>query len=199
MKLHNLLLTAALFLSAGIVSADVYNTDENFLWNNDTNSMSVTITLTKDNKTGFHYAAYDVAQYSSLSDFSFDDLSAYPSKYAGKVWLLQPGGNTINLSPTLNQIGIIGTSGNSDEQLVFSSANASAANSNDYHFYDSHTIQVMSYGKELGTGTHAADISFSPSAKTFGSPLPAPVVTLLIALACGAGFVMYRNRKQVKA
>ena len=82
MKLHNILLTAALFLSAGIVSADVYNTDENFLWKNDTNSQSVTITLTKDGQTGFQYAAYDVAQYSSLSDFSFDDLNANPSKYA---------------------------------------------------------------------------------------------------------------------
>ena len=32
-----------------------------------------------------------------------------------------------------------------------------------------------------------------------GSPLPAPVVTLLIALFFGAALVMYRNRKQVKA
>ena len=31
---------------------------------------------------------------------------------------------------------------------------------------------------------------------TVGSPLPTPVVTLLIALALGAAFVMYRNRKQ---
>ena len=33
----------------------------------------------------------------------------------------------------------------------------------------------------------------------FGSPLPTPVVTLLIALGFGAAFMMYRNRKQVKA
>lgn len=32
-----------------------------------------------------------------------------------------------------------------------------------------------------------------------GQPLPAPVTTLLIALAFGGAFVMYRNRKQVKA
>jgi len=32
-----------------------------------------------------------------------------------------------------------------------------------------------------------------------GSPLPAPVVTLLIALGFGAALVMYRNRKLAKA
>ena len=32
-----------------------------------------------------------------------------------------------------------------------------------------------------------------------GAPLPAPVVTLLIALGFGAALVMYRNRKQAKA
>lgn len=33
----------------------------------------------------------------------------------------------------------------------------------------------------------------------FGQPLPAPLATLLIALGFGAAFVLYRNRKQVKA
>ena len=35
--------------------------------------------------------------------------------------------------------------------------------------------------------------------ETFGQPLPAPVVTLLIALGFGAALVFYRNRKQAKA
>ena len=39
----------------------------------------------------------------------------------------------------------------------------------------------------------------SPEIKNVGSPLPAPVVTLLIALGFGAALVMYRNHKQVKA
>jgi len=39
----------------------------------------------------------------------------------------------------------------------------------------------------------------SEGGETFGQPLPAPVVTLLIALALGGALVMYRNRKQVKA
>ena len=193
MKLRNLLLTAALIFTASAVYADVYHTDNNYFWNNDTNSKSVTITLTKDGQTGFHYAAYDVAQYSTLGNFSFSDLESNPTKYAGKVWLLSSGDNTINLTPTIEQIGIIGTSGNSDNQLVFSSANVSA--SNQYHFYGN-TVSIMSYGKEKGQGTHAADISFGASNDTFGSPLPTPVVTLLIALAIGAGFVMYRSRKQ---
>ena len=34
---------------------------------------------------------------------------------------------------------------------------------------------------------------------TFGEPLPTPVITLLIALGFGAAFVMYRNRKQARA
>ena len=32
-----------------------------------------------------------------------------------------------------------------------------------------------------------------------GTPLPAPFVTLLIALGFGAALVMYRNRKQANA
>ena len=38
-----------------------------------------------------------------------------------------------------------------------------------------------------------------PEASVVGSPLPAPLVTLLIALGFGAALVMYRNRKQVNA
>ena len=46
----------------------------------------------------------------------------------------------------------------------------------------------------------AADTGTTKKAEfTFGSPLPTPVVTLLIALAFGGAFVMYRNRKQARA
>lgn len=41
--------------------------------------------------------------------------------------------------------------------------------------------------------------SESEGGEVFGQPLPAPVVTLLLALAFGGALVMYRNRKQAKA
>lgn len=49
--------------------------------------------------------------------------------------------------------------------------------------------KINDYEVWVGGNYRDADI-------TFGQPLPAPVTTLLIALALGAGFVMYRNRKQ---
>lgn len=52
---------------------------------------------------------------------------------------------------------------------------------------------------ELDTGNNVRAYFGIYGKESFGSPLPTPVVTLLIALGFGAAFVMYRNRKQVKA
>ena len=51
---------------------------------------------------------------------------------------------------------------------------------------------------EIGTKTFTfgKDGEVKGTITITGYPLPTPVVTLLIALALGAGFVMYRNRKQ---
>ena len=65
--------------------------------------------------------------------------------------------------------------------------------SNQFHFYTTEETpaNVVYFGKSSDNG-HGNDKSARIS---FGAPLPAPVVTLLIALGFGAALVMYRNRK----
>ena len=61
---------------------------------------------------------------------------------------------------------------------------------------------ILYFGKSNWIGSKNNGALFLISGKkadTMGSPLPAPVVTLLIALGFGAALVMYRNRKQAKA
>jgi hypothetical protein len=192
MKLRNLLLTAALFLTAGIASAEIFENEGAIGWNNSTNSTKVDVTLTYYGQEGFTFAAYDTAKFSSLSSFTFQDLEKNPSKYEGSVWLLKAGENSIALSNGVESLGFIGTNGESPH-LVFS-ANGNSAKK--WKFYVNDTMEVIAFDKtsDNGGGNYAAEITV----QAFGAPLPAPVVTLLIALGFGAALVMYRNRK-VKA
>ena len=64
------------------------------------------------------------------------------------------------------------------------------------HFYARSDKNQVNFGI-LAAGVESSGII--ESEEVFGEPLPAPVATLLIALAFGAAFVVYRNRKQVKA
>lgn len=53
---------------------------------------------------------------------------------------------------------------------------------------------------DFTTGEYTYNTHTDKTAKfVFGTPLPTPVITLLIALGFGAAFVMYRKHKQVKA
>ena len=120
MKLHNLVLTAALFLTAGIASAEVFENNGNIGWNNSSHDNTVTINVTYYGQDGFSFAAYDTAKYSSLSSFSFQDLEKNPSKYEGSAWLLKSGSNTLTLSESVQSLGFIGTNGKSAQHLVYS-------------------------------------------------------------------------------
>jgi len=100
----------------------------------------------------------------------------------------------------IEKIGIKGRNG-SQNQIVYSADNDQATNQT--HFSDKNTETVLFFGKnKFKNGQIAAVItaggSYREEGGTFGQPLPAPVVTLLIALGFGAALVMYRNRK-VKA
>ena len=191
MKLRNLLLTAALFLTAGIASAEIFENDGNIGWNNSSHAETVTVNLKYYGQGGFSFAAYDTAKFSSLDDFSFQDLEENPQNYAGSAWLLKAGSNTLNITSNVQSLGFIGTNGQSAQHLVFS-ANGNTANK--WKFYVTDSLELIAFDKtsDNGGGNYAAEL-------TFGAPLPAPVVTLLIALGFGAALVMYRNRKQAKA
>ena len=69
---------------------------------------------------------------------------------------------------------------------------------NDYNWNLTRSLMPLA-ALDTGNGHRVFFGIYGEASETVGSPLPAPVVTLLIALACGAGFVLYRNRKQVKA
>ena len=64
---------------------------------------------------------------------------------------------------------------------------------------DWHIVHVTSHIIDGDTWNKAVIDVTTGGSNTVGGPLPAPVVTLLIALAFGGAFVLYRNRKQAKA
>ncbi|MBP5294109.1 MAG: hypothetical protein J6Y95_00135 [Lachnospiraceae bacterium] len=205
MKLRNLLITAALFLSAGITFAGSQDYDD-YSWNNQSRWTKIDVTLTKfKNQTDYQYSVYDVDAYNKI----LNDAIAKGEKFnnenqkanyvipklaeANKVWdLRDPGQNNslvtvINLpeGTTVENFGVIG------KDKVSSVPNIS----NNFYFYQlsdtpANTVYFGKIGSDSGHGNDRA------AKVTFGQPLPTPVVTLLIALALGAGFVMYRNRKQ---
>lgn len=194
MKLRSLLLTAALFVTAGFAFAgqsydeSIYDISD-YTWTNSTKGHTIPVTLEKGNQDGFKYAVYDVKAYSQISSMKWKDAVA---KYEGKsLWLIESGTNWVRLPEGVTELGIVAIT-----KDVYSSDNAS----DQWLFYrrkdSAEFVNSVSFGKptdDQGQGNNK-------SAKiTFGTPLPTPVVTLLIALALGAGFVMYRGRKQVKA
>ena len=192
MKLHNLLLTAALFLSAGVafaghtIDTDKYNIS-NFTWTNNTGDQTIRVELKQyGNQEGFKYYVYDADAYDN-NQIKNGAWGKYASNNKGKVWELKTGVNEIELPEGVTRVGVFALT-----QKVYSGDNASSQ----FLFYrdtDSKYLdRKVSFGKldDNGPGNdRSADV-------IFGAPLPTPVVTLLIALAIGAGFVMYRSRKQ---
>ena len=192
MKLRNLLLTVALFFSAGIAFAghtidpDAYDFDD-FTFT--ANSNHVDVNLDKGNQTGFTYALYDVAAYDEISGTKkWKDVL---ENYSGtSLWTIDTGMNSIDLPKSGTKLGVlcvtkdVYSSNNPDSKWVFYRVKGTTFSANS-----------VSFGKldDLGGGNNES------ATVTFGNPLPAPVVTLLIALAFGGAFVMYRNRKQAKA
>ena len=102
---------------------------------------------------------------------------------------------------TTEMIGFAGRNGDG-KKLVFSPVNDPETNG--FYFSDKKTNSILFFGdNQFKNGQIKAQImsgaAFVDKGGPMGAPLPAPVVTLLIALGFGAAFVMYRNRKQAKA
>ena len=95
----------------------------------------------------------------------------------------------------IDKIGILGWNG-SLNQTVLSALNNPATNGSIFTFLPKYENAVAFNNGGLKGIVVVKDASYSG---TMGAPLPAPVVTLLIALGFGAALVMYRNRKQAKA
>jgi hypothetical protein len=233
MKLRNLLLIAALFLSAGAAfatnphnqeEANTYIPSEHpYTWTNTQNWSKVDVTLTKfQQQEGFKYAVYDTKNSSDLIS-KFNEIKAvveadeniakdnrlnvivdrlHAAGY-NNIWLLkEPAkGNGKNQSSSavtviqlpeetsVEEFGVI-----EYNHSVFSDKNIT----NNFFFYtnDSVSANTVFYGKVY---SDSGDGNNKSARVTFGQPLPAPIVTLLIALGFGAALVMYRNRKQEKA
>lgn len=198
MKLRNFLATAALLFTATAafaghsIDTDKYDIAD-FTWSKPREAQKVNVNLVKNNddddQKTWSYAVYDTAYIDTFASDSnlFGNIGS--AAYAGKIWLLTEGDNLITLPAGVKELGIV-----SSHKATFSSDNPSEK----FLFYRTKATiskDYVSFGKldDNGHGNdHAADV-------TFGSPLPTPVVTLLIALGFGAAFMMYRNRKQVRA
>ena len=233
MKLRNFLLTAAIFLSAGIAFAQTTTSSKYFTINDipATDREGVTdYTWTvpaSDNRTSFNAV---VVQYAK-SDFSYNvfGTSAMNEGWSQKLSVsykqdlathsyvidMKNSSNLVNYSDVfvydeatgsdkfyqriyyfsvpyevkvLSEIGVL-TEG------IFSDYNQIDPK---YFYRVSDQQYFLSFGNATTTD-NGTIISNQDPQIAFGQPLPTPIATLLIALGFGAAFVMYRNRKSVKA
>ena len=196
MKLHNLLLTAALFLTAGIAFAvtpvESFPSGNNtgYAWPvpYDKEGKPTTVTMIRYNEQGssdsWAYKLYAAGGEASTWEFELtkDNADSYEKVKDQRIYTF-----TLNIpynaegTPAVTSIGVKSRDGGDSVINV-------PVGQGHFHFYETED-GVLAFGKN-----DKAKAEF-----TFGQPLPTPVVTLLIALGLGAAFVMYRNRKQVKA
>ncbi len=199
MKLHNLIITAALFLTAGIASAAPTYNDGNLIIDYE-NATSLNQNIVYNARTNYWRTTSEEPTYRasiSLSVKGNDDF-VYELYQVGGTWskeLENTGWQTVQL-PVLSTLDGANTTYAlrvsdyvTEPNLIFHSVHANYQSA--YSYVGNSTV-------DFTTGSFS-----NPSDKKaqfiFGSPLPTPVVTLLIALGFGAAFVMYRNRKQVKS
>ncbi len=238
MKLHNLLLSAALLLTIGAASAFAADpatedtlTETTYTLNTPTNggfyyatsgNNTLTVTLlqyagTAESTQGWTYYAVGYKadgttktfeQALTLDNTNVTGRELTDAEIATLKTYRTPDGDGLHAyeftvsfdAETTEKIGFAGRNG-ADNKLVYSPINE--APSNGYHFSDKGTESILFFGKkEFKNGNLKAQIMSSAAyvngenGGAMGAPLPAPVVTLLIALGFGAALVMYRNRKQ---
>ena len=208
MKIRNILLASVLFSLTSIVSAAVtYDTAGGSYWNQtgETHSnWNVTVSqatrnsaqkdfLNNSNATySYQYGLYSLATYNSWTEASGDrnDLTAAGWKEGENLWTLTVGETTkVDLKGNVGfwKIVTITEPATGDSEATSTSFLTFSKTGNDLDRFP----KLNSYNVYAKGITQDVKISF-------GSPLPAPVATLLIALAFGGAFVVYR-RKQAKA
>lgn len=206
MKLRNLLLTAALFLTAGIASAavvyeDVYNVDEA---TEETPRVKIGEDIFFEIPQGNFYINNVIDEFGTHRDLyghilvsvsnpgsnKFTLLALEPFEHAGSFW-------TADLNEGENEVYLPHEAG-SKYAILVNDGGVSASPLNWPGGRDL-SFSPESFSHEGRQTIVFNDQNGNKTTVTFGSPLPTPVITLLIALGLGAAFVMYRNRKQVKA
>lgn len=228
MKFHHVLLSAALFFAAGAIFAGnphVYDeadlSNDTFEWEN--KSMTVTVFTANngwddyavcgykagdaDNKPTYKVslvkaiaAASDLSPVEAVAGLDVsDEIKANIVHFTENHLAYQ---FTVEFSEDVERIGLIG--GNNKNHLVFSVSNLTSNNGNFFSEIDPDG-NALFFGKGQWSASEKFNngavflFSESDNGGPAGQPLPTPVVTLLIALGFGAAFMMYRNRKQVKA
>ena len=222
MKLSNLLIVAALFFSASVAFAKPKNGTSNvsdFLTmerDEDTNTLNIRM-FRMNNGWKYYVNGYtqgqngNVLSYSSILSNSNgvrvdgngtsissviagmnlpDDVAAGLNQHALSVYDF-----SIPITDEIVEIGLAGGQGKG--AFVESIWQRSATNGNDFWSIGDDGLIYMGKGNWIGQYNNGAMFLVGAgSSETFGSPLPTPVVTLLIALGLGAVIVMYRGRKQ---
>ena len=219
MKLHNILLTAAFLFTASVAFAET-KTHTPVDWDSASNARHMTVNVTvfpMNNSWEFYVAGYDAN--GDLIEGTKTLLDKNDSSILEKTYskdevdsIVLPDTLTANeqseikkksrthgvyefsvdfTDKNIDHFGLISTNPQSVSSVINSS-------NNDFFSLVRNDEGVVYYGMGQLAYNNGAVLLVGVE-KTFGTPLPAPVVTLLIALGFGAGFVMYRNRKQVKA
>ena len=224
MKLHSLLLTAALFLAAGVtfakpkvdassaadfltmeVSEDTATLNVRMFrmnngWNyyvngytqgtGDENTLAYTSLLSKDDQYLVSTDKKEIKEIIAGMEDLPADVRAGLNQHAIGIYEF-----SVPVPDEVVEISLSG--GNGKGAFVESVWQRAATNGNDFWTIGEGNIIYMGKGNWIGQYNNGA--MFLVGGEPFGAPLPAPVVTLLIALGFGAALVMYRNRKQAKA
>ena len=224
MKLHNLLLTAALFVTATIASAvepvqpeaisdPLFQRDPSVgYWNISGGDTLDIVVLEKANGYGYELVGYDnqAKTWKTLKGLN-SGTSIDKTPYAAIYNAFNGNGNytAYELSvtiedPNIDKVSVIGHNGSLNNSVI-AAINSPAGNDSIFVFRDnySNAVGFVNGGLKgivvMKGATYVPVVTPPDGPATSGSPLPAPVATLLIALGFGAALVMYRNRKQVKA
>ena len=211
MKLRNLLLASVLFSLTSIVSAAVtYDTNGGTYWNQKEESNTkwhVTVSSATRNSAqldflnksdfsySYQYGLYSLSKYNSLvaeaSNGQINSLNAEDWTEGENLWTLSVGKTTdVVLTENVGfwKIVTITEPSTGDGEAISTSHLTFSKTGDDLDKFPK-LNEYNVYAKGI-----TQDVKI-----TFGSPLPAPVVTLLIAFAFGGAFMLYRNRKQAKA
>ena len=183
--MRNFLLTAVLFLAAGIASAAVFHDgDDDVYYFLD----------------GYVYQETDP----ELRHYRLDDVILTTSEnFPYKVYLEREGAGahttssfwSQELTPGIEQTFNLSADNHLDSKVILRVDDKISS----YLYHYNYTDVGVGVFSQSGNSILFDDGKGNTAKVTFGSPLPTPVITLLIALGLGAAFVMYRNRKQVKA